>query len=243
MFEFIKTVKRLFTCSVAVATVMFTTYFLPEDSFISTLIIYAPISLLILDDCVTPNKFSLFTSSSILSVVHGWTHYNYRFLSSENGVDRWVEGVTIDQCIHLIQAFLFLYLCKTKSNSFFVHTFGYFIVTGNIFALYLANNCFHALSNCYDLFVQYSIFQSFASGLHFAIGAQGPIQEQSFLIFLIQGIAALAIRSSFISSSEIIKVFARARFFESYFIVPHVIGFVEEETLRIKRNEWKLKNK
>lgn len=224
----ISSIKTLLKSTLAVSALMFTTYILPVDSFVSSFLIYAPITMIIIPELMFNINF--FTASSILSVVHGLTHYNYRFLCVEQAVDRTVGGSTFDQFLHLLQAVLFLIISKNSGkNSKVIILLATTLVFGNIGCLVLANQCFHLESNCYDIFVKYSIFQSFASGLHFGIGAQGPVKDVNCFICLLQGFFSLLIRQSFIESNDIIKFFARTRFFESYFIVPHVVGYYFSE--------------
>ena len=236
MFDSIKT---LLNSSLAVAALMVTTYFLPIDSLVASILIYAPITIIISQE-LHDNGLNFFTVSSILSVIHGLTHNNYRFLSIDKGFDRReIDGVAFDQVLHLAQAILFLVICRNrKTNNYFINLFSCSLVVGNSVALFFANKCLNTEAKCYDLFVKFSVFQTVASGIHFAIGAEGPIKEQdrNFFFYFMQGFSALIIRASFKHSNDIIKLFSRTRFFESYFIVPHVVGYFNGPAKRANSN-------
>ena len=81
---------------------------------------------------------------------------------------------------------------------------------------------------CHDFYVWVSLLPALASGLHFATGALFHKTSNVGLCgFLFQGLSSVTTYFIFRGSDDILKLFARCRFFEIYFIVPHYVGFFQ----------------
>merc|ERR1719284_1495952 len=80
---------------------------------------------------------------------------------------------------------------------------------------------------CYDAYVWLSLIPATASGLHFAIGTLPYVPERvGWYATLMQGGSSISTYFIFRSSDDILKFFAACRFFEVYFIAPHLVGAI-----------------
>lgn len=111
---------------------------------------------------------------------------------------------------------------NNSSLLFTVYSFTFML--GNLFNVILGYNCWGEA--CHDLYVWVSLLPALSSGLHFATGALFQTTKETCSIgFAIQGCSSIMTYFMFKGSDDILKIFARCRFFEIYFIAPHYVGF------------------
>merc|ERR1712190_638618 len=161
--------------------------------------------------------------SSCIALGHGLAHLFYPFLDSVKGVNHEVD-VWQDQILHAFQGVLFSYIFWQNSNVFF-KTFCKLSCAGIVLNVLVAIPCWN--SWCYDAYVWLSLIPATASGLHFAIGTLPYVPERvGWYACLMQGASSISTYFIFRSSDDILKFFAACRFFEVYFIAPHLVGAV-----------------
>ena len=224
--DLLRALTFLSVAQLVVWSVMGFVYHLGKDSVWSSLLIYGPINLISLV-CFRDQMDSRFTLSCLLSITHGIAHNLYPFLDEQVGVVRSVD-VWQDQIVHLGQAILFgtiLYGKIGKGPLLGVFLF----VLANVLNVVLGYLCWGKW--CHNQYVWMSLAPALASGLHFAMGCfSGTVDRDSetkmaMKGFAIQGTSSILTYFMFKSSDDILKLFARCRFFEVYFIIPHYIGF------------------
>mmetsp|Transcript_20844 Transcript_20844/g.37537 ORF Transcript_20844/g.37537 Transcript_20844/m.37537 type:complete len:536 (+) Transcript_20844:63-1670(+) len=212
----------LFTSSLLLAGHMAAIYVLGKTSVWSTLLIYGPITIstLIL---IRDGHSKTMTISCVLVIGHGIAHLVYPFIDENQGV---VKGVDVwqDQCLHAGQAILF-------STMWFHQSPWYGKVLLVLFSLGGVSNAvigyFCWGTFCHDLYVWISLVPSLASGLHFAAGCLHKSSEKVARYgFLLQGLSSVTTYFIFRRSDDILKFSARCRFFEVYFVAPHLVGFI-----------------
>ena len=204
-----------------VGTVMSIVYWFGKDSWISSIVIYAPVSLISLVLIRDKYPFS-YILSNLLAIGHGLAHVTYPFLNELIGVNKSID-VWQDQIIHLGQSIL-------VGAIFFNNSTQQIKVASLVFALCNLVNvivCYNCWGQwCHNLYVWVSLAPALASGLHFATGCLFQNQRQVAQYgFIIQGTSSIITFFLFKASDDILKLFALCRFFEIYFIVPHYVGF------------------
>jgi len=195
---------------------------LGQDSCLAPLVIYAPLSLaviLMIRDKVT----KVMIVSSCIALLHGLAHKFYPFLDSTTGVNHEVD-VWQDQILHAFQGVLFGFIFWKSSGTAF-KTCAKLFVAGLVLNVLVAIPCWN--SWCYDAYVWLSLIPATASGLHFAIGTLPYVPERvGWYACLMQGASSISTYFIFRSSDDILKFFAACRFFEIYFIAPHLVGSI-----------------
>jgi hypothetical protein len=204
-----------------VYSMMSVVYMFGKDSILSNLFIYGPIAGIVTTSVRDKYSFTFVLSSS-LAAAHGVAHVVYPFLDEITGVNHSID-VWQDQLLHLGQSVLFSSIFMDNSSLLFtVYSFAFMI--GNLFNVVLGYNCWG--ESCHDLYVWVSLLPALSSGLHFATGTLfQTTKETSTFGFAIQGCSSIMTYFMFKGSDDILKIFARCRFFEIYFIAPHYVGF------------------
>lgn len=204
-----------------VYSMMSVVYMFGKDSILSNLFIYGPIAGIVTTSVRDKYSFTFVLSSS-LAAAHGVAHVVYPFLDEITGVNHSID-VWQDQLLHLGQSVLFSSIFMDNSSLLFtVYSFAFMI--GNLFNVVLGYNCWG--ESCRDLYVWVSLLPALSSGLHFATGTLfQTTKETSTFGFAIQGCSSIMTYFMFKGSVDILKTFARCRFFEIYFIAPHYVGF------------------
>merc|ERR1712039_165475 len=137
------------------------------------------------------------------------------------GVNHEVD-VWQDQILHALQGVLFGFIFWNSSGTTFKTCVKIF-VAGLVLNVLVAIPCWN--SWCYDAYVWLSLIPATASGLHFAIGTLPYVPERvGWYACLMQGASSISTYFIFRSSDDILKFFAACRFFEIYFIAPHLVG-------------------
>ena len=219
--------------NIMVGTVMSLVYYFGKESIVSSLLIYAPVSLI---SCVLiRDQYPIsYTFSNLLAIGHGIAHLTYPFLNEYIGVNKSID-VWQDQIIHMGQSIL-VGAIFFNNSSIKVRAMSLVFVLCNLINVVVGYNCWGQW--CHNLYVWISLAPALASGLHFATGCM--FQNQSDIAtygFLIQGTSSVLTFFLFKSSDDILKLFALCRFFEVYFIVPHYIGFFYGRYIIYKRNK------
>jgi len=201
---------------------MFLVYYIGKNSLISTIIIYAPISIISLRTIYQKYSY-IYTFSCFLAITHGLAHVIYPFLNEEIGVDKTID-IWQDQLIHLSQSIIATIIFFNTSNLLF-KVFSSLFILVNVFNVFAGYYCWG--EQCHHIYTWISLGPSLSSGLHFAIGCFFQSSRQVAICgFLIQGSSAIITNLLFKESNELLKLFALCRFFEIYFIVPHYIGYI-----------------
>ena len=213
--------KLLLTSNILIGEVMYLVYRFGKDSIYSELLIYGPLTAIIIvlvrDKC----SFS-FIFSACLAILHGHAHVAYPFLNEIIGVNTSVD-VWQDQTLHLCQAIPFSVICFRYSIVSLKCAYILFVV-GNVANVILGYYCWG--EECHDMYVWVSLLPALASGFHFATGTlYFTTYDVGLCGFLIQGVSSVTTYFIFKGSDDILKLFAQCRFFELYFIVPHYVGF------------------
>jgi hypothetical protein len=207
--------------NIMVGSVMTMVYCLGKDSIVSSLLIYAPVSMI--SAVLVRDKYpTSYLVSNILAIGHGIAHVTYPFLNEHIGVDKSVD-VWQDQIIHLGQSVLVGAIFFSSSDIKFRASSLLFVMC-NLINVILGYNCWGQW--CHNLYVWISLAPALASGLHFATGTL--FQNNKHVAkygFIIQGASSVITFFLFKSSNDMLKLFAACRFFEIYFIVPHYTGF------------------
>jgi len=213
-----------------VYSMMSIVYLFGKESMLSNLFIYGPITGIITTSVRDKYSFT-FVLSSTLAAAHGLAHVVYPFLDEDIGVNRSID-VWQDQFLHLGQSVLFSSIFLDNSSLLFtVYSFAFML--GNLLNVVLGYNCWG--ESCHDLYVWVSLLPALSSGLHFATGTLfQTTKETSTYGFAIQGCSSIMTYFMFKGSDDILKTFARCRFFEIYFIAPHYIGFFHSRYLITK---------
>jgi len=220
----------LLVSNILVCSMMTVVYFLGKNSMASNLFIYAPIAGIITASVRDKYPFTFVLSSS-LAAAHGVTHILYPFLDETTGVNHNID-VWQDQFLHLGQSVLFTSIFLNNSSLIFT-VYSLIFMMGNIFNVIIGYLCWG--EHCHDIYVWVSLLPAVSSGLHFAIGALfQTTKEISTYGFAIQGCSSIMTYFMFKGSDEILKTFARCRFFEIYFIAPHYVGFFHSRYLITK---------
>jgi hypothetical protein len=213
-----------------VYSMMALVYIFGKDTLLSNLFIYGPIAGIITTSVRDKYSFTCVLSSS-LSAAHGIAHVVYPFLDEEKGVNHSID-VWQDQLLHLGQSVLFSSIFLNNSSLLFT-VYSLAFMFGNLFNVILGYNCWG--ESCHDLYVWVSLLPALSSGLHFATGTLfQTTKETCTLGFAIQGCSSIMTYFMFKGSDDILKIFARCRFFEIYFIAPHYIGFFHSRYLITK---------
>ena len=204
-----------------VYSMMYVVYFLGKESALSNIFIYGPIVGIVTTSVRDKYSFT-FVLSSTLAVAHGVAHVAYPFLDEDIGVNRNIDAWQ-DQFLHLGQSVLFTSIFLYNSSQLFsVYSFVFMI--GNLVNVILGYNCWG--EPCHDLYVWVSLLPALSSGLHFATGTLFQTTKETCTYgFAIQGCSSVITYFLFKGSDDILKLFARCRFFEIYFIAPHYVGF------------------
>jgi len=188
----------------------------------SAVVIYGPLAIAVffmIRDKVS--KVMIF--SSCIALGHGLAHLFFPFLDSVKGVNHEVD-VWQDQILHAFQGVLFSYIFWQHSNVFF-KVFCKLFCAGLVLNVLVAIPCWN--SWCYDAYVWLSLIPATASGLHFAIGTIAYVPERvGWYACVMQGASSVCTYFIFRSSDDILKFFAACRFFEVYFIAPHLVGAI-----------------
>lgn len=215
--------------NVLVYSMMAIVYIFGKETLLSNLFIYGPIAGIITTSVRDKYSFTFVLSSS-LAAAHGVAHVVYPFLDEVTGVNH--RDVWQDQLLHLGQSVLFSSIFLNNSSLLFtVYSFAFML--GNLFNVILGYNCWG--ESCHDLYVWVSLLPALSSGLHFATGTLfQTTKETCTLGFAIQGCSSIMTYFMFKGSDDILKIFARCRFFEIYFIAPHYIGFFHSRYLITK---------
>ena len=207
--------------NIMVGSVMAMIYYLGKDSVLSSLLIYAPVSMISVVLIRDKYPFS-YIFSNLLAIGHGLAHISYPFLNEHIGVNKTVD-VWQDQIIHLGQSLLVGAIFFSKSDIKFRASALLFVMC-NLLNVIVGYNCWGQW--CHNLYVWISLAPALASGLHFATGT---LFQNSKIVakygFAIQGMSSIITFFLFKSSNDMLKLFAVCRFFEIYFIVPHYTGF------------------
>lgn len=216
--------------NVLVYSMMAIVYIFGKETLLSNLFIYGPIAGIITTSVRDKYSFTFVLSSS-LAAAHGVAHVVYPFLHEVTGVNHSID-VWQDQLLHLGQSVLFSSIFLNNSSLLFtVYSFAFML--GNLFNVILGYNCWG--ESCHDLYVWVSLLPALSSGLHFATGTLfQTTKETCTLGFAIQGCSSIMTYFMFKGSDDILKIFARCRFFEIYFIAPHYIGFFHSRYLITK---------
>jgi hypothetical protein len=204
-----------------VGTVMAMVYYLGKESIWSTVLIYAPVSMI--SYVLIRDRYPvIYIVSNILAIGHGVAHVTYPFLNEHIGVNKSID-VWQDQIIHLGQSILVGALFLHNSSTRFKMTAILFVLC-NLLNVIVGYNCWGKW--CHTLYVWISLAPALASGLHFATGCLFLNDKNVATYgFVIQGTSSIITFFLFKSSDDMLKLFALCRFFEVYFIVPHYIGF------------------
>jgi hypothetical protein len=204
-----------------VYSMMSLVYLFGKESMLSNLFIYGPIAGIITTSVRDKYSFT-FVLSSTLALAHGVAHVVYPFLDEDIGVNHNID-VWQDQFLHLDQSVLFSSIFLNNSSLLFtVYSFAFMI--GNLLNAILGYNCWG--ESCHDLYVWVSLLPALSSGLHFATGTLFQTTKETCTYgFAIQGCSSIITYFMFKGSDDILKTFARCRFFEIYFIAPHYVGF------------------
>lgn len=212
----------LLESTILVGLTMSFVYYFGKNSIISTIIIYTPISTIIIQSIYKKYSY-IYIFSCLLAIIHGLAHIKYPFLNEEIGVDKTID-IWQDQIIHLSQSILATIIFFNTSNLLFKMFSSLFILV-NVFNVFAGYNCWG--EHCHYIYTWISLAPSLSSGLHFAIGCFFQSSRQVAICgFLIQGSSAIITNLLFKESNEMLKLFALCRFFEIYFIVPHYIGYI-----------------
>ena len=204
--------------NILVGSVMTMVYFLGKDSVLSSLLIYAPVTMISLVLIRDKYPFS-YTFSNLLAIGHGLAHITYPFLNEHIGVNKSVD-VWQDQIIHLGQSILVGAIFFGNSD-FKFRTSAILFIMCNLLNVIVGWGQW-----CHNLYVWISLAPALASGLHFATGTLFQNSEHVAKYgFIIQGMSSVITFFLFKSSNDMLKLFAVCRFFEIYFIVPHYTGF------------------
>jgi hypothetical protein len=213
-----------------VYSMMYVVHIFGKESMLSNLFIYGPIAGIITTSVRDKYSFT-FVLSSALALAHGVAHVVYPFLDEDIGVNRSID-VWQDQFLHLGQSVLFSSIFLNNSSLFFtVYSFAFML--GNLLNVILGYNCWG--ESCHDLYVWVSLLPALSSGLHFATGTLFQTTKKTCTYgFVIQGCSSIITYFMFKGSNDILKTFARCRFFEIYFIAPHYAGFFHSRYLITK---------
>lgn len=218
--------------NIMVGTVMSMVYMLGKDSIISSILIYAPVTMI--SAVLIRDKYpASYTFSNLLAIGHGLAHVTYPFLNEHIGVNKSVD-VWQDQIIHLGQSILVGALFFNSGDIKFKASALVFIMS-NLVNVIVGYNCWGQW--CHNLYVWVSLAPALASGLHFATGTL--FQNHKHIArygFIIQGTSSIITFFLFKASDDMLKLFAVCRFFEIYFIVPHYTGFFYGRYVIYKRN-------
>jgi hypothetical protein len=218
--------------NIMVGTVMSMVYMLGKDSILSSLLIYAPVTMI--SAVLIRDKYpASYTFSNLLAIGHGLAHLTYPFLNEHIGVNKSVD-VWQDQIIHLGQSILVGALFFNSGDIKFKASALAFIMS-NLVNVIVGYNCWGQW--CHNLYVWISLAPALASGLHFATGTL--FQNHRHIArygFIIQGTSSIITFFLFKASDDMLKLFAVCRFFEIYFIVPHYTGFFYGRYIIYKRN-------
>ncbi len=210
-------------------------YYLGKDSPWSSLLIYAPVSMI--SYVLIRDKYPItYTISNILAIGHGIAHVTYPFLNEHIGVNKSID-VWQDQIIHLGQSILVGAIFFNQSSTKFRMGAILFVLC-NLLNVIVGYNCWGKW--CHTLYVWISLAPALASGLHFATGCLFQNEKNVATYgFIIQGTSSIITFFLFKSSDDMLKLFALCRFFEVYFIVPHYIGFFYGRYVIYKRYNTK----
>jgi len=211
----------LLASNMMVGTVMSMVYYLGKDSFVSSVLIYAPVSMI--SYVLIRDRYPFtYTFSNLLAIGHGVAHVTYPFLNEHIGVNKSID-VWQDQIIHMGQSILVGAIFFNISSIKF-RLVSILFVMCNLLNVIVGYNCWGKW--CHNLYVWVSLAPALASGLHFATGCLFQNQKDVATYgFMIQGTSSIITFFLFKSSDDMLKLFALCRFFEVYFIVPHYIGF------------------
>ena len=216
--------------NVLVYSMMAIVYIFGKETLLSNLFIYGPIAGIITTSVRDKYSFTFVLSSS-LAAAHGVAHVVYPFLDEVTGVNHSID-VWQDQLLHLGQSVLFSSIFLNNSSLLFT-VYSLAFMLGNLFNVILGYKCWG--ESCLDLYVWVSLLPALSSGLHFATGTLfQTTKETCTLGFAIQGCSSIITYFMFKGSDDILKIFARCRFFEIYFIAPHYIGFFHSRYLITK---------
>lgn len=223
--------SALLTASnVLVYSMMTIVYIFGKETMLTNLFIYGPIAGIITTSVRDKYSFT-FVLSSTLAAAHGIAHVVYPFLDEEIGVNHSID-VWQDQLLHLGQSVLFSSIFLNNSSLLFT-VYSLAFMVGNLFNVILGYNCWG--ESCHDLYVWVSLLPALSSGLHFATGTLFQTNKETCTLgFAIQGCSSIMTYFMFKGSDDILKIFARCRFFEIYFIAPHYIGFFHSRYLITK---------
>jgi hypothetical protein len=207
--------------NIMVGTVMGMVYYLGKESIVSSLLIYAPVTMISV--VLIRDKYPMsYVVSNLLAIGHGLAHVTYPFLNEHIGVDKSVD-VWQDQIIHLGQSLLVGGIFFGSSGIQFRASALLFILC-NLVNVIVGYNCWGQW--CHNLYVWISLAPALASGLHFATGTLFHNSKSVAKYgFVIQGMSSVITFFLFKASDDMLKLFAVCRFFEIYFIVPHYTGF------------------
>jgi len=220
--DFFKGLSLIMMSTMLVGAHLATVFYIGQASFISTLIIYVPLSVAVLF-MLRDGVSNVMVVSSVVAIGHGFAHKFYPFLDSEVGVNHEVD-VWQDQILHAFQGVIFSYIFWQSSGRNFKILCGLF-VTGLVLNVMIAKVCWN--TSCYEAYVWFSLIPATASGLHFAIGSVAHTPERvGWYACVLQGCSAICTFFYFRSSDDVLKFFAACRFFEIYFIVPHLVGII-----------------
>jgi hypothetical protein len=222
MVDFLQGVGLLTLSSICIGVFLAIVWVLGQDSIFSTMVIYGPLSFATI--LMIRDKFSkVMIVSSCVALGHGLAHKVFPFLDSEVGVNHEVD-VWQDQILHAFQGILFGYIFYQNAGKAF-RIFSFAFVAGLVLNVFVGYVCWNA--SCYDFYVWLSLIPATASGLHVAIGSVAYAQERvGWYACVLQGASAISTYFYFRSSDDVLMFFAACRFFEIYFIAPHLVGCV-----------------
>eukprot|EP00931_Biecheleriopsis_adriatica_P007817 TRINITY_DN109070_c0_g1_i1.p1 TRINITY_DN109070_c0_g1~~TRINITY_DN109070_c0_g1_i1.p1 ORF type:complete len:536 (+),score=100.70 TRINITY_DN109070_c0_g1_i1:92-1699(+) len=216
----LKAAGLLFVSNMLLAVHMAVIYALGKNTLESALVIYGPITLCTLVLMRDENWVGMIWSC-MLAVAHGIAHVVYPFLDEIHGVVTSVD-VWQDQLLHAGQAFLFSALWFNKAS---------FLGRASLLVFCAASLCNAIIGylcwgkSCHMLYIWMALVPSLASGLHFAYGClYYSCERVAAYGFLLQGASSITTYFLFKRSDDMLKLFALCRFFEVYFIVPHLVG-------------------
>lgn len=218
----LRAVTLLFASNVLLGIHLTTIHFMGKNSLFSWLLVYGPVTLYTILLICDRSSWMMIVSI-LLAMMHGIAHVVYPFLDEIDGVVKTVD-VWQDQILHAGQAVLFVAMWYKKTPAFLKILFIAFLI-GNVCNVTLGYFCWG--QPCHELYVQVALIPSLASGLHFAMGSLHKCSEKVAAYgFLLQGLSSCTTYFLFKKSDDFLKWSAGGRFFELYFIVPHLVGFV-----------------
>jgi len=218
--------------NVAVGLNLAAVWFLGQRSPWAPVVIYGPLALAV-PFMIRDNMSKVFIASSCIALGHGLMHLFFPFLDSVTGVNHEVD-VWQDQILHAFQGVLYGFIFYQNASPAF-RVFAKLFVAGLVLNVLVAIPCWN--SWCYDAYVWLSLIPATASGLHFAIGTIPYVSERvGWYATLMQGASSICTYFIFRSSDDILKFFAACRFFEVYFIAPHLVGAIY---MRLVVNDFK----